>query len=130
MERAFILIDLSSAAAFTYQKPPLQWVKQTFPDTTTLDLDDRSDALLVRYACRVLEEANQVIIYFQSEKEAGFGTLAPLLEQVIRQRQKCLVLLQGQHPRLHRMLQARPELPFFSSEEEADLREKMQGIWG
>jgi hypothetical protein len=128
--RAFILIDLSAAWAFTYQKPLLPWVKQTFPGTTTLDLDHRSDPLLVTQASRLLEEAEQAVLYFVADEAAGFGTLTPLLEQLIRQRQKCLALLQGQHPPLHRLLSARPDLAFLSSEKEAELREKVQQIWG
>lgn len=96
----------------------------------TLDLDQRSDPLLVTHACRLLEEAEQAILYVIGEEEAGIGTLSPLLEQVIRQRQKCLALLQGQHLPLHRLLSGRPDLGFFSSEKEEDLREKVQVIWG
>jgi nucleoside-triphosphatase THEP1 len=126
--RAFLLIDLSAAGTFTYQKPILQWVKQGFPAVTVLDLDQRSEPVLVTYACRLLEEAEQAVIYFIGEKEAGFATLTPLLEQIIRQRHKCLVLLQGQHPRLHRMLSARSDLRYFFSEEEEELRERVREL--
>lgn len=86
--------------------------------------------MLVTQAYRLLEEAEQAVVYVIGEEEAGIGTLTPLLEQVIRQRQKCLVLLQGQHPRLHRMLSGRPGLDYFTSEKEEYLREKVQRIWG
>ncbi len=58
------------------------------------------------------------------------GTLTPLLEQLIRQRQKCLALLQGQHPPLHRLLNSRPDLAFFAAEKEEELRAKVESIWG
>jgi hypothetical protein len=127
--RAFLLIDLSPTGPFTYQRPTLQWVKHAYPGTTTLDLDHQSNAMLVTYACRLLEEVEQAVVYVSSEAETGFGSLAPLLEQLIRHRQKCLVLLQGQYPRLHRMLSSRPDALFFSAEKEDELRERVKDFW-
>jgi hypothetical protein len=123
------LIDLSPTGVFNYQKPPLQWVNKTFPGSTTLDLDQQSDAVLVQYACRLLEEAEQAVVYVHSESETGFGSLSPLVEQLIRYRQKCLLLLQGQHPRLHRMLSSRPDTLFFSGEKEEELLERVREFW-
>lgn len=122
--RAFLYVDLRESAGFHYQNSLLQQVKHDFPAVSTFDLDAASSPLLIDYACRLLDEAAQAVVFFKSEKENALGGAARIMEQVIRQRPRCLVLLHGTHPRLRRMLSARTDLRFYAAEEEEELWEK------
>lgn len=130
MIRAFLYVDLRESAGFPFQNPLLQQVKHDFPAVSTFDLDAASSPLLIDYACRLLDEAAQAVVFFKSEKENALGGTARILEQVIRQRLKCLVLLHGSHPRLRRMLSARTDLRFYAAEEEEELWEKAVAFLG
>lgn len=111
MMQAFLLLDLTSTTDF--QRPLLAQVKQTWPEVVTLDVDTASGELLLHYALRLLREADKAVVLVQvDERTPGFGSAMPLVEELLLAQEGRMILLLGRHPRLQRMLQARPHIAF------------------
>lgn len=123
--QAFLYFDLSSDTAF--HKPVVEQVRQSLPTVSILDLDAKSDELLQHYALRLLRESEKAVVCIKADENAAeLGSLIPLLEELFEEGEKRLVLLQGQHPRLHRIFAARPHLVFKVVEEEAQVVEEVR----
>nr|WP_242922217.1 hypothetical protein [Pontibacter liquoris] len=117
--RAFLLLDLSAGAA--YGQPLVAQVKQAWPEVATLDLDAGSTELLLHYALRLLHEAGKTVVLVKAAATANeFGKAMPLIEELLVPQEGRLLLLLGPHPRLQRMLQARPQVLYKQVETEAD----------
>ncbi|WP_242926513.1 hypothetical protein [Pontibacter vulgaris] len=107
------LLYLDLSAGTSYSNPVIQQVKHQFPEVAILDLDIQSDELMLHFAKRLLHESGRAVICFNAtESETGFGKLIPLLEELLQVQPNRLLLLLGQHARLQRMAQARPDLYF------------------
>lgn len=119
MMQAFLLLDLTSTTDF--QRPLLAQVKQTWPEVVTLDVDTASGELLLHYALRLLREADKAVVLVQvDERTPGFGSAMPLVEELLLAQEGRMILLLGRHPRLQRMLQARPHIAFKQILDEAE----------
>jgi hypothetical protein len=120
--QAFLYLDLTVSA--TYIKPLLGRVKQQLPEVAVLDIDAQSDELLRHYALRLLRESDKAVIYIQADAATtGFGSMMPLLEELFQEQPNKLILLQGDYPRLLRMLRARPQVQFKQVKEDDVLEE-------
>lgn len=117
-----LLLDLTAIAA--YHQPLVAQVKQTWPEVVTLDVDARSDDLLLHYALQLLREADKAVVLVKADESIpGFGNVMPLVEELLLPQDGRLILLLGRHPRLERMLQARPDILFKTMKEEDVLQE-------
>jgi len=106
---AFLYLNLTAAAA--YRKALPEQVRQQLPAVAVLDIDATSCELVLHYALRLLRESERAVVYIQADAAlTGFGTTMPLLEELFQGVENRLVLLAGDHPRLLRMLQARPQV--------------------
>lgn len=115
--QAFLYLDLTASPSF--QQPAVAAVKKALPDVSVLDVDTRSDEMLQHYALRMLREATRAVVCLKAdENTANFGSIMPLLEELLQGQEQRLVLLLGQHPRLRRMFQARPHVLFQEVAEE------------
>jgi len=109
--QVFLYVSLAVGAA--YQPPLIAQVKQAFPAVTVLDVDARSDELLLHHALRLLREADRAVVCIQAEEaDAGLGNIVPVLEELLQEQEQRLVLLLGRHPRLVRIFQSRPHVHF------------------
>ncbi len=127
--QAFLYVDLIVAAA--YQKALPERVQRQFPAAAVLDIDATSGELVLHYALRLLRESEQMVVYIHVPMpEAGIDALMPLLEELFREQPDRLILLGGDHPRLLRMLQARPRLLFKQVKEEVALEEISKFLGG
>ncbi|WP_114783884.1 hypothetical protein [Botryobacter ruber] len=125
--QAFLLIDLSNAAGAVYEQPLLAHVKKTFPGISTFDLDAQSDTMLQQYAVRLLQEADKAAVCIRADEDAaGFGTIMPVLEELLTPHPDRLLLLYGINQRLQRMLQARPLLAFSVVNDEQTVYRQLQ----
>ncbi len=123
--QGFLYLDLS--ASNTYTKPVVEQVKQQLPGVAILDLDAQSDEVMLHYAKRFLEESERAVICFKApEPEAGFGKLMPLLEELLQEQPDRLLLLLGNHTRLERIAQVRPELIFKKVQDQEELLREMR----
>ena len=123
--QAFLYFDLT--AATTYRKALPEQVQQEFPAVAVLDIDAQSSELVLHYALRLLRESEKAVIYITTDATViGFGTIMPLLEELFQSQENRLMLLDGEHPRLLRMFQARPQVQFKQVNEEEALEEAKQ----
>ena len=118
--KSFLLINLAPAPA--YEQPLVAWVRQTFPEVATLDVDAQSSEQLQQYAVRLLREASEAMICIKAG-EGALQQLMPLLEELLQPSAGRFILLLGQQPRLQRMLAARPALKYKVVEEEVEFKE-------
>ena len=123
---AVIYLELLEQPHWGYQKPLLQWVNSLYRNITTLDLDSRSDKMLIDYACRLVTESERCVVFVEAQPQAHFGNATRFLELLLQQGNNCLVLLHGKNERLQQIYAARPMLLFFQAEEEAPLRVKLK----
>ncbi|MHA6246415.1 hypothetical protein ACXYMU_00645 [Pontibacter sp. CAU 1760] len=118
--QAFLYLDLKAVAA--YHKALPAHVKKELPAVAVLDVDTSSGELTLHYALRLLRESEKAVVYVSADaSRADFGGTMPLLEELFEGRAETLVLLDGNHPRLLRMLQARPQVQFRQVNEEEAL---------
>lgn len=114
--QTFLYLDLTAAVA--YRKALPEQVQQQLPALAVLDIDAQSSELVLHYALRLLRESEKAVIYIKAAATAtGFGTMMPLLEELFQSQENRLILLAGEHPRLLRMFQARPQVQFRQVEE-------------
>jgi len=117
--KAFLLLDLTTVA--TFRQPLLAEVKRVWPEVATLDVDAQSGELLLHYGLRLLREADKAVVLVQADETTeGFGSAMPLVEELLLAQEGRMVLLLGRHPRLERMLQARPHIAFKQILDEAE----------
>ncbi|NEM96647.1 hypothetical protein [Pontibacter burrus] len=113
---------LSKGETIAYSNPVLDQVKQQLPDVAVLDLDSRSDQLVLHYARQLLKEASQTIVCIDSTTpDAGFGSIFSLLEPMLESEKKQLILFRNSHHRLQRMVQARQELQLKMMQDDVEL---------
>ena len=123
--QAFLYLDLTAAAA--YRKPLPEQVQQELPTVAVLDIDAQSSELVLHYALRLLRDSEKAVVYIKADATAAnFGTAMPLLEELFQAGENRLILLAGEHPRLLRMFQARPQVQFKQVNEEEALEEVKQ----
>jgi hypothetical protein len=100
---AIINIEITETPDFAYEKPVLAWAKSEFKDIITFDLDNHSDATLFKYAATLIEKEEKIIIYIDVKNEAGSGKFLGLAETIIKQKEKCLVIMKGESKVLKKM---------------------------
>lgn len=127
----FIYAELPNELPYSYQKPLLTKIKRHFPDVIYLDMDAHSEEFLVSQACRLVAQAEVGVIYFNSSApETSLGATLPLAEVLIRRQEKTLVILQGPHSRLERLLINRSNLTFLNNPSEELLLEHLRDFYG
>ncbi|QMU30596.1 hypothetical protein [Adhaeribacter radiodurans] len=127
---AFIYADLQFQPIFPYQKPLLIKVKNYFPKVDCLDVDSFSEEFLITHTCQVTQQAERCSIYFNCpEPDISLGATIRLAEVLIRRQQQSLVILQGEHQRLERLLTNRTQLTFFKNPEEQLLFQNLEDFY-
>ncbi|MFD2246408.1 hypothetical protein [Pontibacter ruber] len=121
--KSFLLINLAAEPA--YEQPLLRWVRQSFPEVATFDVDVHSSEELQHYAVRFLREASEVVICIKAG-EGPLLQLMPLLEELLQGGADKSILLLGQHSRLERMLAARPAVKYKVVKGEQGFKEEVR----
>lgn len=120
--QSFLYIEITTVT--TYRKPVPEQVKRQLLEVAVLDIDAQSDELLLHYALRLLHESDKVVVCMKADaNEPGLGKVMALLEELFHEKTGRLILLLGDHPRLLRMFQARPQVQFKQIGEEDVLDE-------
>ncbi|QHT66321.1 hypothetical protein GXP67_06440 [Rhodocytophaga rosea] len=92
--QAVLYIEITESLDFSYEKPLLAYIQQCFPQVIQFDIDNHSDAMLVSYAIKLLEEANQVLLIVEA-REGKTQTLLPFFEKLLVYQYKTLVVYNG-----------------------------------
>jgi hypothetical protein len=120
----FLLLTLATEAPFIYRQPLLELVKQNAPSWEALDVDSFSDEMLIGHACRLVREAEKVVVVFKVlETDAPLRACQPVVEEILQCDKPVVVFLQGRHKRLAAIFQARPGITLHL----ADTGEEQQG---
>lgn len=117
--QALLWMDLSDEPNFG--QPVLAWARQHFPNLAVFDLDTRSEEMLQHYAVRLLQETPGTIVCLKAG-EGNLNQLMPLLEELLQPQPQRHLLLLGHHPRLSRMLHARPTIRHSAVADEEELK--------
>ena len=93
MTRAVIYVQVGEVHQIKYQD-----LKST-PEVTFFDLDNHSDAYLIRLALRLVEESEKVLIALEVSSESSqMGQLSSFLNSVLRKhRNKIALVYSGSH---------------------------------
>lgn len=127
---AFLYLNLTvSEQPVSYQQAEVQLVKAYFPDVALLDMDADSDEMLLHYAKRMIQEADQLVVCLKAEEGASLQLLTTVLEAMQQAKGQHVILLRGENQRLHRILQARPQLNFRKVSPEAELLEGLNTFY-
>lgn len=109
--QVFIQVYLGLKEHYAFAQPVLQSIKKELPAVVALDIDAASDQMLVTQACRLVQEAEQAVVYFKvAEPNASLGAAFRLVEEVIRKNEPALILIEGTHLRLAGIIKSRPYL--------------------
>jgi hypothetical protein len=109
--QVFLQVSLSLPGFYPFGQPVLQALKAQHPAVVTLDIDSASDEMLVSQACRLVQEAAQVAVYFQVvEPNAELGGAFRVVTEIIQENKAALILLEGTHTRIASIVNARPNL--------------------
>jgi hypothetical protein len=92
--QAVLYIEITDELTFFYEKRLLAYIQQYFPQVVQYDIDNHSDALLVAYAVKLLEEASQVLLILEAS-EGKTHVLLPFFEKLLVFQRKCLVICYG-----------------------------------
>ena len=110
-----------------YSNAVLEQVKKQFPEVAVLDIDSKSDQLVLHYAKQMLQIADQLIVCIDgATSDAGFGSIFSLVELLLENPKEQLILFRNEHTRLQRMVQARPELKSVLVNSEDELLEQVK----
>ena len=128
MIRSLIYIRLASAQPVTYTVPLLDRMKKALPGLTTFEFDNFSAASMRHYAATLLQQSEKVAIVVVSENaEASVAGLPGFFNRLLKEKPTVLLMvLQGEQPLLHKMMQAVAGPGFYHSLPEAQLQELLQ----
>jgi len=128
--KALLYISLlAENQTINYSNAVVEQVKKQFPEVAVLDVDNRSDQLVLHYAKQLLQTADQLIVCIDSATpDAGFGSLFSLLELLLENPKDQLILFRNEHTRLQRMVQARAELKAVSVNSDDELLEQVKNF--
>lgn len=98
-----LFIEITETITFQYDKPIREKIKALFPQALLYDFDNHSDALITKQAIELVEQATKAVVLIQAAN-GSTQTVLPFLEKVIRNKEKCLVLFNGSHPVVERMI--------------------------
>ncbi len=128
--RAFLFLNLEvSEHPVSYAQPEVQLVKKHFRDVAILDMDAASDEMLLHYARRMLQEADQSVVCVKANDPASFRSMISILEETPQAKGSLLFLLIGENQRLQRIMAARPTLKFEEVKSDVDLLQKLSAFY-
>jgi hypothetical protein len=124
----FLNIEIVENVNFDYEKPWLSWAKNSISNIVTFDIDNHSDATLLNYAAGLIEKEEKIIIYIDVKGEAGSGKFLGLAETIIKQKEKCLVIMKGESKILQKMFSLLKE-NFRQNLSEEKMKRVIQGFF-
>jgi hypothetical protein len=87
-----------------FYNPIIPFLKEQNFDLTIYDLDNHSDTLLINYVNKLITDSEKTIIYIETTPDAHFKNLMPLLTNFLDNPDHLQFILQGNNPRLEKLL--------------------------
>jgi hypothetical protein len=106
--QAVLYIEITGDLRFYYEKPLLAYIQQYLPQVVRYDIDNHSDASLVGYGTKLLEEASQILLIIEAS-EGKLQVLLPFFEKLLAHQQKCLVIYNGNNRLADRFIHLLPD---------------------
>lgn len=102
--KSFVYIEVTKEINFSYEKEFVLKVKDAIPDVETFDLDNHSDSAIITYTIDLIKKSDRSFLLFKAEEEALAGKLMILLEEVLKNKDKCSVKMIGKNSVLSKYL--------------------------
>jgi hypothetical protein len=94
---SLIYIEVIKQINFSYQKEFISELKETLPNLDVFDLDNHSEASLFSYAAELIRKSDKCVLLFKVEPNATLGKAMMVVEEVLKNKDKCYVIVQGQN---------------------------------
>ncbi|HXA01836.1 MAG TPA: hypothetical protein VNW99_07610 [Cytophagaceae bacterium] len=101
--KVLIYIELLDEPSVNYNKEIISWVKENIKDLVSFDLDNFSDQYMFKYATELIEKEERIVVVVEVKGEASAGKVMGLAEKIIKHKDKCLVMMNGENAMLGKM---------------------------
>jgi hypothetical protein len=102
--KVLIYIELLNEPSVSYDKEMISWAKENISGLVSFDLDNFSDQYMFKYALELIEKEEKIVIIIDAKEQAQAGKTIGVVEKIIQNKEKCLVMLNGKNAMLERML--------------------------
>ena len=101
--KVLIHIELIEEPSVNYEKEILSWAKKNIKDLVSFDLDNFSDQYMFSYAMELIEKEEKIIVIVDVKGHTQAGKLMGMAEKIIKQKNKCMVIMNGENALLEKM---------------------------
>jgi hypothetical protein len=128
----FIYLELIESINFTnfktYQKLPIEFVKNQFPEVLVVDFDNFSESYWVDYQIKLLDEFEAVFVYIASDKNAKVLGLMRFFEKLIRLSHKLRIVSASENQLINKILKPLGEKVIFIEPESLDYQNHLRNF--
>jgi hypothetical protein len=101
--KVLIYLELLEEPSVNYEKEIISWGKENIKSLISFDLDNFSDQYMFKYAIELIEKEEKIVVVVDIKGQAQAGKLMGLVEKIIKYKNKCLVLMNGENVMLEKM---------------------------
>jgi hypothetical protein len=101
--KVLICIELFEEPSVSYAKEIINWAKENIKDLVSFDLDNFSDQYMFKYAMELIEKEEKIVVMLDVKGKAQAGKLMGITEKIIRHKDKCMVIMNGENEMLEKM---------------------------
>jgi hypothetical protein len=101
--KVLIYIELLKEPSASYDKEMINWARESIKDLATFDLDNFSDQYMFKYAMELIEKEEKTVIVIDVKEKAQAGKILGLVEKIIKHKDKCMVMMNGENAMLEKM---------------------------
>lgn len=105
MEAQLHILVAQTTNLMVFQPTRLLQIKEAFPQSLFMDIDNQSDPFLVHQVGLWIGTLSQITIWLDLDAQADAGALRSLIQQLLPFQSKIKWLVLGQHPVLSKMVQ-------------------------
>jgi hypothetical protein len=102
--KVLIHIELLNEPSVSYDKEMISWARENIRNLATFDLDNFSDQYMFKYAMELIEKEEKLVIIIEAKEKAQAGKMLGLIEKIIKHKDKCRVMMNGENAMLEKML--------------------------
>jgi hypothetical protein len=102
--KVLIHIELLNEPSASYDKEMISWARENIKDLATFDLDNFSDQYMFKYAIELIEREEKAVIIIDVKEKAQAGKMLGLIEKIIKHKDKCMVMMNGENAMLEKIL--------------------------
>jgi hypothetical protein len=129
----FIYLELIESIDFTnhrtYQKSPIEFVKNQCSEVLVVDLDNFSEAYYLAYSINLLDTSELVFVYIASDKNAKVLALMRFFEKLMQIGDKIKVVAVSENQVLNKILKPLGEKVIFTTLESLDYQSQVRNFF-